>query len=441
MESSDSDDTPISPPPPSPSTSSSSTVTTLFSTTSAESSSSSSGEITLTLTAADIPPPEPPYLPPPSTAAREKCVGRQDKVSWGFTTVIGRRSEMEDAVAVVPAFISRACEYSGGCTAEGSRTSGDVSPLHFFAVYDGHGGSEVADFCAKRMHEVVAEELNREGRDGNEWQKKWQEAFCNGFRRADDEVITKAVASDMVGSTAVVAVVSGCQIILSNCGDSRAVLCKRRQTIPLTVDHKPDRADELSRIEGEGGRVINWYGARVLGVLAMSRAIGDRYMSPYIIPVPETTFTTRSEEDECLILASDGLWDVMSNEKVGNVARRVLRKIQKSEESLGDKSPAQVVADTLTQLAISLNSSDNISVLVVDLRLRRRRVQANNENAGIGAGKLLTAIDELLPLFKSNRTDAARLGAALNKVISEHTALKLHLIAYMEVLFTIHIVY
>lgn len=39
-------------------------------------------------------------------------------------------------------------------------------------------------------------------------------------------------------------------------------------------DLQPDRADELSRIEGEGGRVINWHGARVLGVLAMSRAIG-----------------------------------------------------------------------------------------------------------------------------------------------------------------------
>ncbi|XP_074280914.1 putative protein phosphatase 2C 6 [Silene latifolia] len=382
MESSDSDETPLSPPPPpSPSTSTSSTVTTLFSTTSGESSSSSSsGEINLT--SVDIPPPLPELPSPPPITARERCVGRQDKVSWGFTTVIGRRSEMEDAVAVVPAFISRTCELSGGCTAEGSRTSADVSPVHFFAVYDGHGGSEVADFCAKRMHDVVAEELNREGMHGNEWQKKWQEAFCNGFRRADDEVVMEAVASDMVGSTAVVAVVSGCQIILSNCGDSRAVLCKRRQTIPLSVDHKPDRADELSRIEGEGGRVINWYGARVLGVLAMSRAIGDRYMSPYIIPVPEVTFTTRSEEDECLILASDGLWDVMTNEKVGNVARRVFRKIQKSEESLGDKSPAQVVAETLTQLAISLNSSDNISVIVVDLRLRRRRLQANNDNAG-----------------------------------------------------------
>ncbi|KAK9675855.1 hypothetical protein RND81_11G036200 [Saponaria officinalis] len=219
------------------------------------------------------------------------------------------------------------------------------------------GENEVADFCAKKMHGVIADELNQEGVDEHEWQQKWQEAFCSGFRKADDEVMTDTVASEM--------------IILSNCGDSRAVLCKRTQTIPLTVDHKPDRVDELSRIEGEGGRVINWYGARVLGVLAMSRAIGDRYMSPYIIPVPEVTFMTRSEEDECLILASDGLWDVMSNDEVGNVARRLLRQISKSKIA-GDKSPAQVVADNLTALAGRLNSSDNILIIVVDLKPKRR---------------------------------------------------------------------
>lgn len=97
---------------------------------------------------------------------------------------------------------------------------------------------QVADFCAERMHKIIAEELNGEINDGFEWQNKWTEVFTSGFRKADDQVVSEAKASDMVGSTAVVAVVSGCQIILSNCGDSRAVLCKRTQTIPLTIDHK-----------------------------------------------------------------------------------------------------------------------------------------------------------------------------------------------------------
>lgn len=116
--------------------------------------SSSSGEIPVTLV------PRPPessasgdaiaeemIAPVPTTMTgteRQKCVGRSNKgVSWGFTSVIGRRREMEDAVAVVPGFMSRRCDHVGGCTAPGSRTSGEISPVHFFGVYDGHGGSQV----------------------------------------------------------------------------------------------------------------------------------------------------------------------------------------------------------------------------------------------------------------------------------------------------------
>ncbi|XP_020264899.1 probable protein phosphatase 2C 6 [Asparagus officinalis] len=184
----------------------------------------------------------------------------------------------------------------------------------------------------------------------------------------DDEIISESVAPDVIGSTAVAVVISGCQIIASNCGDSRAILCRHNQTIQLTVDHKPDREDELQRIENEGGRVINWQGARVMGVLAMSRSIGDRYMRPWIIPVPEVSFMSRSEDDECLILASDGLWDVISNCEAGEVACRLLKRHRKNgvvDEVL--VSPAQAVADYLVKLAYRKNSSDNISVIVVDL--------------------------------------------------------------------------
>ncbi|KAI4347063.1 hypothetical protein L6164_007912 [Bauhinia variegata] len=306
------------------------------------------------------------------TAARTKCVGRNNKdVSWGFTSVIGRRSEMEDAVAVGPRFLSRTCDDVGGCTASGSKSSDEISPVHFFGVYDGHGGSQVAEFCAKRMHEIIAEEWDRAIGDGNEWQRRWEAVLGSGFERTDNEILTQAVAQEMVGSTAAVVVVSRCQIITSNCGDSRAVLCRGTQTIPLTVDQKPDRPDELLRIEEAGGKVINWNGARVCGVLAMSRAIGDGYLRPWIIPVPEITFTTRSEEDECLILASDGLWDVMTNEEVGEVARHILRRLRRMDEV----SIAQIAADRLRDIAFGRNSKDNISIVVVDLKPKRKKRQ------------------------------------------------------------------
>lgn len=99
---------------------------------------------------------------------------------------------------------------------------------------------------------------------------------------------------------------------------------------------------------------------------------GDRYLRPWIIPAPEVTFMTRTDEDECLILASDGLWDVMRNEEVGEVARRLLRRRRRSSMAEG-VSPAQAVADNLTEIAIGRNSSDNISVIVVDLKHKRKR--------------------------------------------------------------------
>lgn len=89
--------------------------------------------------------------------------------------------------------------------------------------------------------------------------------------------------------------------------------------------------------------------------------------------MPEVTFMTRTDEDECLILASDGLWDVMTNEEVGEVARRILRRWRRS---LSDGfSPAQTVADNLQEIAYGRNSSDNISIIVVDLKKRRRQVR------------------------------------------------------------------
>ncbi|KAK9947810.1 hypothetical protein M0R45_003413 [Rubus argutus] len=334
------------------------------------STTSSSGELSRTTTS--ISGEIPAYLAP---VARPKCVGRNNKgVTWGFTSVIGRRREMEDAVAVIPGFMGRTCDHVGGCMAPGSRTSCEISPVHFFGVYDGHGGSQVAKFCAERMHQVIAQEWDREAVDGCEWQRRWETTFLVGFEKADNEVLTEAIAPEMVGSTAIVVVLSGCQIITSNCGDSRAVLCRGTETIPLTVDQKPDREDELMRIEGEGGKVINWNGARVFGVLAMSRAIGDRYLRPWIVPVPEITFTARTDEDECLILASDGLWDVMTNEEVGEVARHILRRRRRSMSmSTDDISAAQSVADHLTEIAYGRNSSDNISIIVVDLKTKRKR--------------------------------------------------------------------
>ncbi|KAK4286545.1 hypothetical protein QN277_003087 [Acacia crassicarpa] len=297
---------------------------------------------------------------------------------FGVASVCGRRRDMEDAVAIHPCFC-------------GDRyTSGE---FHYFGVYDGHGCSHVVVKCKDRLHELVKEELEKQ-----EWTKGWEGAMERSFSRMDQEVIAwnanvleanyrcelQSPECDAVGSTAVIAVLTADKVIVANCGDSRAVLCRNGKPIPLSSDHKPDRPDELNRIHEARGRVIYWDGPRVLGMLAMSRAIGDNYLKPYVTCVPEVTITDRTSEDDCLILASDGLWDVVSNETACGVARMCLRgrnhaparpevALEGEMEGVVMKMSDKACSDAsmlLMKLALAKHSTDNVSVLVVDLRRR-----------------------------------------------------------------------
>ncbi|WCJ42729.1 Protein phosphatase 2C family protein [Euphorbia peplus] len=319
------------------------------------------------------------------------------KPLWGFTSVIGGRPEMEDSFAAVPNFLQIPSELLRDDHAtNGTNHQLGSFPGHFFGVYDGHGGFQVADYCSKRIHLALAEEIEglRDGSSGNSWQDQWRNAFLNCFRKVDSETggsnsDNSEVAPETAGSTAVVSVVCPTHVIVANCGDSRAVLCRGKVAMPLSVDHKPDREDEYARIEAAGGKIISWNGSRVFGVLAMSRSIGDRYLKPWIIPDPEVMFVPRVKEDECLILASDGLWDVMTDQEACDIARRRILLWHKKnadassvENNDGDVDPAaQAAAEYLSKLARHKGSKDNITVVVVDLKAQRkpkRKILDNN---------------------------------------------------------------
>ncbi|KAL0441380.1 UNVERIFIED_CONTAM: protein phosphatase 2C 16 [Sesamum radiatum] len=252
---------------------------------------------------------------------------------WGSVSICGNRPEMEDAVMAAPHFMKIPIKmFIGDHGIDGISQKLSHLTSHFFGVYDGHGGSQVANYCRDRVHLVLVEELENikdvlvNGRTRDTRQVQWENVFTSCFLKVDDEVggkvsrvipeggnthasscTSEPVAPETVGSTAVVAVVSSSHIIVANCGDSRAVLYRGKEAIALSVDHKPNREDEYARIEASDGKVIQWNGHRVFGVLAMSRAIGDRYLKPWIIPEPEVMFVPRAREDECLVLASDGL--------------------------------------------------------------------------------------------------------------------------------------
>ncbi|KAJ0098403.1 hypothetical protein Patl1_20009 [Pistacia atlantica] len=211
---------------------------------------------------------------------------------YGTISVSGRAREMEDTISVRTSL----------CRPEINRRR----PLHFFGVYDGHGGPHVAALCREKLHVFFEGELTRvscttknESGKGStsraeeleqeaKWEDRWRTVVTRSFQRMDEVAISTCPCGSLVyrcgchsveaalsGSTAVVAVVTSEYIIVANCGDSRAVLCRGGRAIPLSCDHKPDRPEELARIEAAGGRVIFLNGARVEGILAMSRAIGN----------------------------------------------------------------------------------------------------------------------------------------------------------------------
>lgn len=226
-------------------------------------------------------------------------------------------------------------------------------------------------YCASTLHEIVAEEWKSES-GVDEWGPRWEIALSRAYEKVDDACVDKSLAS--AGSTALVVLVSPCQIIAANCGDSRAVLVRKTETIPLTKDHKPNRIDEVQRIVRGGGCILNVHGVlRVDGILAMTRAIGDQSLKPWVTSDPEVTFTGRSEEDECLILASDGLWDVMSSDEVGTLARKLIRQ-KRQEVTSGERSSASV-ANLIHEAARARSSSDNVAVIAIDLKPPRKRRQ------------------------------------------------------------------
>ncbi|AFR92631.1 protein phosphatase [Cryptococcus neoformans C23] len=134
----------------------------------------------------------------------------------------------------------------------------------------------------------------------------------------------------------------------ANVGDARAVLCRGGKAVRLTYDHKGSDAQEAKRITDAGGFVMN---NRVNGVLAVTRSLGDASMKEFVVGAPYTTETTLDEQDEFLIVACDGLWDVCSDQEAVEIVQLV--------------TDPQEASKRLLDHAMSNFSTDNLSVMVV----------------------------------------------------------------------------
>jgi serine/threonine protein phosphatase PrpC len=212
----------------------------------------------------------------------------------------------------------------------------------YFGLFDGHGGSEAVDYCKARLHEELRKAIQDSPDD-------IQRAFTKCFQKVDDQLrLTGAVTS---GSTATVAFLrkEGHQKVLyvANVGDSKGVIVSTNGAEKLTYDHVGTDYAEIDRIVSGGGVLIR---GRVAGQLAVSRALGDHHLKTSgVSNVPHVSRRVITPNDVCLILASDGVWDVIEFETL---------RFNKGRSSIE-------IANELVTRAVAGKSQDNICAVVV----------------------------------------------------------------------------
>jgi serine/threonine protein phosphatase PrpC len=183
----------------------------------------------------------------------------------------------------------------------------EKSRVSMFGVLDGHGGGECSKFAAEELPSGVILQM-RSGKSGGE-------ALYKSFLSADESFLNST--SSRAGSTATVLLWDHVDKVMSvaNCGDTRAVLSRSGTSVDITRDMKATDLEEVARICQEGGFVLN---GRVQGSLAIARTLGDKNLKlsdqKFLIPNPEITQFRLHEQDEFVVIATDGLWDVMSSQ-------------------------------------------------------------------------------------------------------------------------------
>lgn len=191
----------------------------------------------------------------------------------------------------------------------------------FFAVYDGHGGAKVAEYAGKHLHKFITKRA--EYKEGN-----IVDAMKQAFLEIDEVMLNEeTLKHEQAGTTAVTMVIKGDKLFCANVGDSRAIASINGKAEPLSNDHKPHVQTEYDRITSAGG----WVDCnRVNGNLALSRALGDfifkrndkmRPEEQIVTAYPDVEVRTITPEWEFIVLACDGIWDVMTNEEVVEFVR------------------------------------------------------------------------------------------------------------------------
>jgi len=217
----------------------------------------------------------------------------------------------------------------------------------YFAVFDGHSGTEASILAARTLHSKLDKFLRLS--------QPISEALKNAFSETSQAMVQKNMRC---GTCALVAFFSDRRIFIANVGDSRAVACRSNSgSYRITRDHRPDVAEELERIRSAGGNVTKTAGVyRLQGDISVSRALGDAHLKPFICDDPDVFELSLDDSLLFIILACDGLWDVLSDDDAVKI-------VQNAADPL--KAASRLVEESLRR-----GSTDNVSVIVIELRPR-----------------------------------------------------------------------
>ncbi|CAF3247392.1 unnamed protein product [Rotaria sp. Silwood2] len=225
----------------------------------------------------------------------------------------------------------------------------------FFSIFDGHNGIDTAKNAAQLIDKLILESFN-EIQSNIDDCNQLNNIIKNIFIQLDTNL--RELVKDHSGSIAIL--ISPKKIFMINLGDSRGIIIsKDGQVLTSTKDHKPSVRKEQERIRRAGGR-ISKVGNDVLRVesqLAMTRALGDYSLDKHIITaIPDLIQYERDSLAIYVIIASDGIWDVMNNEQVASfVSQRV------------SNTTLENIISQLFDQCLKEESSDNMTAYIIKL--------------------------------------------------------------------------
>lgn len=228
--------------------------------------------------------------------------------------------------------------------------------IDMYGIYDGHGGSHVSTILSD-----IAPKLFLDKRITYPLHKNHVNKICSNVQKILSDNFTAKTKE--CGSTCLMVFkfkYNDADVLnIVNIGDSRAIICAGTAGVALTMDHKPLNPVEKQRITRQGGSVyfdgLEWR----VDNLSLSRAFGDT-SSKYTPPIPDLFMHKISKNDKFMIMACDGLWDVVDNQTAVNFVLHFC--FDGNGKRINEKLN---IAAKLADFALSQGSTDNVSVIIV----------------------------------------------------------------------------